>query len=144
SGNAPSEMLGTGTLDGKVTCQKAWQTWWGQNQGRLNLQDREEDWRRPGLMMLSERVDEDRCHWLVGCDSTTRGQWKGLRGGAEVNTVIWKRAVPEPVAIAKLSNATSLKVTAGGVLTLNSAGRVVSEVISERNPHEVRPCFGLV
>jgi HEAT repeat protein len=143
---SPRALVGIEAPDGRQACQKAWQTWWKHREKRLHVRDREENFRRPGLILLSERVQDDKdgrvC--LVGCDSTSRCEWRGSQAFIAAGKFIWKQRIPDPTVIAILPNGTSLVMSTGRVVTLNPSGRIVGEHLCERNPDGLRACYGLL
>jgi HEAT repeat protein len=137
---SPRETIGVGSPDQRERCRAAWRAWWQRNEGRLNLRDREEVWRRPGLVLIghTEGGRERTCTCLVGCDSVPRGIWVGPDGPVEA------RMPPGAATTAPLPNGGRLIANAGRVVTLNHAGKVIDEILCERDPQCVRPCFGVV
>jgi HEAT repeat protein len=76
--DSPDEVVGTGAAAELKACQAAWRTWWRDHGPMLDLQEREKDPRRPGLVLVcgaTENGKQERgAAVLLGCDGTTR--WK--------------------------------------------------------------------
>ncbi len=89
AGRSPKETISVGSREAREACHNAWLAWWKQQKGRLNLQDRQDDYRPPGLVLLCDpgKGEADGLVWLVGCDGTTRCQWEGLRSPVEARIV---------------------------------------------------------
>jgi hypothetical protein len=98
---APKDIVGSGTPDARDKCRKAWEAWWQREEESLDLRKRDEDWQRPGLVLLTDpgKGWQEGCVWLTGCDGISRCRWEGLQSPVEA------RLLPDSgVLIARLQH----------------------------------------
>jgi HEAT repeat protein len=82
---APEALIGTGTKAEQQQCRKAWEAWWQREGGRLDFGRLNQDYRRPGLALVTQRDTRGGRGgtvglWLCGCDGKRR--W-GLAGAVQ-------------------------------------------------------------
>ncbi len=140
---SPNVTVGVGIPEAKAICQQAWRAWWLRVAGRLDLLSLKlklYHWRRPGLILVadSEHGQADGSAWLVGFDSMPRGRWVGSEGPEQA------RMEQGATGAAPLHNGCRLVATPRRIVTLNQSGRVIGEILCEKDPHRIRPCFGLI
>jgi HEAT repeat protein len=88
--DSPEETVGAGAPEAREKCRKAWEAWWEGRGNRLDLAKRDENWRRPGLVLLCDpegQAWERGCVWLSGCDGKPRCEWTGLRRPVEARLI---------------------------------------------------------
>jgi HEAT repeat protein len=73
--DSPEATIGAGSTKARQKCRKAWEEWWEVNGSKLDLAKLDEDYRRPGLILLHTSSGlRKNPHYisLVGCDGRPR------------------------------------------------------------------------
>jgi HEAT repeat protein len=73
--DAPEPTIGAGTVEARQKCRKAWEQWWQTNSAKVDLARLDQDYRRPGLILLptSSALGKNPDHVsLIGCDGRPR------------------------------------------------------------------------
>jgi len=74
-GGAPDPVVGRENGPGRKKCSAAWQTWWEQEGARLDLRQRDDESRRPLLLLMCSESAPARV-WLTGCDGRPRWEFE--------------------------------------------------------------------
>jgi hypothetical protein len=80
--DAPEPTVGAGAPEARQKCLKAWDGWWQANAGKIDFAKLEQDYRRPGLMLvlISNGDIKNLTHHLqlIGCDGHPAGNCRHL------------------------------------------------------------------
>jgi hypothetical protein len=77
--NAPKATVGAGAAPARHACRTAWESWWRERAGRVDLARLYDQLRRPGLCLVFDTPSDGRSPgtprvWLCGCDGAVRWQ----------------------------------------------------------------------
>jgi HEAT repeat protein len=74
-GAAPGVVVGLGSADARQKCREAWAAWWKTQGDQVDLRKRDEESRRPILLLLwGTGFNDPNNVWVSGCDGRVR--WK--------------------------------------------------------------------